>query len=107
MSKFILVVFLALFFGCQSGSKKQSAGEGQKNSTAAVVEKTISIGGMHCDMCVASIEKGINQLEGIESVTACLNDSIAVVVFDESKASLNQIETEIEKRGYKVKAVSE
>lgn len=107
MSKFILVILLALIFGCQSGSKKQSDGEGQENSTAAVVEKNISIGGMHCDMCVASIEKGINQLEGIESVTASLNDSTAIVVFDESKASLNQIETEIEKRGFKVKAVSE
>jgi len=107
MSKFILVIFLALFFGCQSGSKNQSVGEDQENSTAAVVKKTINIGGMHCDMCVASIEKGINQLEGIESVTASLSDSTAIVVFDESKASLSQIETAIEKRGYKVKAVSE
>lgn len=105
MSKFILIIFLALFFGCQSGSKKQSTGEGQESSEAAVIETTISIGGMHCDMCVASIEKGINQLEGIESVTASLSDSTAVVVFDESKASLNQIETAIERRGYKIKAV--
>jgi copper chaperone CopZ len=56
---------------------------------------------------VASIEKGINQLEGIETVTASLSDSTAVVVFDESKSSLGQIEAAIESRGYKVKAVSE
>jgi copper chaperone len=107
MTKFILVIFLALLFGCQSGNKKQSNGEGQENRTAATVEKTINIGGMHCDMCVASIEKGINQLEGIETVTASLSDSTAVVVFDESKSSLGQIEAAIESRGYKVKAVSE
>ncbi|NIU01372.1 MAG: heavy metal transporter, partial [Nitrosopumilaceae archaeon] len=57
-----------------------------------MVEKTVHVGGMHCDMCEASIEKGINELEGIESVQASWNDSVAVVKYDESLASVEDIE---------------
>lgn len=107
MARIFLVVILALFFGCQSGNKKQTDNNATEGKEAALVEKSISIGGMHCDMCVASIEKGINQLEGVESVTASLSDSTALVVFDESKVGLDQIEQAIEQRGYNVKAVAQ
>jgi copper chaperone CopZ len=54
-------------------------------------------------MCVQSIEKGVNQLKGIEFVKANLNDSTAKVKFDVSKTNIAEIEKAIEKRGYSVK----
>ncbi len=71
--------------------------------SAQIVETTINIGGMHCDMCVTSIEKGVNELDGIITVKASLNDSNAVVSYDAQKLDLAEIEKAIEKRGYAVK----
>jgi Cu+-exporting ATPase len=95
---FILIVFVS----CQSGNKnvkEEKSGE----QPVQVVETTINIGGMHCDMCVASVTKGVNELEGVESVVVSLNDSTAVVSYNANKVELSQIEKAIESRGYTIK----
>ncbi len=105
MNKLLLILGIVFFFGCQSGNKEKEQSDGTPVETPLLVEKTVHVGGMHCDMCEASIEKGINELEGIESVQASWNDSVAVVKYDESLASVEDIEKAIEKRGYTVKTV--
>ena len=99
---FLSVLITGLFFlGCQStGNNQEKSGE---SGEAVVVEKTFHISGMHCDMCEASIEKGINELQGIEHVQASWNDLIAIVKFDESVTKMDDIQKAIEKRGYSVK----
>ncbi|MFW5822683.1 MAG: heavy-metal-associated domain-containing protein [Tangfeifania sp.] len=100
---FLSVLITGLFFlGCQSASSnKEKSGE---PSEAAVVEKTFHISGMHCDMCEASIEKGIGELDGIEHVQASWNDSTAIVKYDEAVTGIDDIQKAIEKRGYSVKS---
>ena len=101
MKNLVFLFITIILFSCQPGAKKEvkteTAGEPQ------LTEVTIQVGGMHCDMCVASIEKGVNELEGIESVKATLADSVAVVRFDSKKVDLAAIEKAIEKRGYTIK----
>ena len=99
---FYLIIILA-FVSCQSGTKNKTE-EKTATETAQVVESTINIGGMHCDMCVASIEKGVKELDGIVSVAVSLNDSNAVVSYDASKVDKAKIEKAIEARGYSIKA---
>jgi len=89
------------FLSCQSGSKSNIAEPDAE--PVEVVESTINIGGMHCDNCVASVEKGINALDGIEALTVSLSDSVAIVKYDKSKVKLDDIEKSIEKRGYSIK----
>lgn len=98
----ILVLVIAGFAACQSGNKNAKT-EQAADKPVQVVETTINIGGMDCDMCVKSVEKGVNELAGIQSVQVSLNDSNAVVKYDASKVQLAEIEKAIEKRGYKVK----
>jgi Cu+-exporting ATPase len=98
---FYLIIFLA-FVSCQSGTKNRTEDK-STIETAEVVETTINIGGMHCDMCVASIEKGVKELDGVVSVAVSLNDSTAVVSFDKSKVEQAKIEKTIETRGYSIK----
>lgn len=100
MKKLFYLLIVIAFVSCQSGSKKSGA---VSVEVVKVVEATISIGGMHCDMCVASVTKGVNELEGIESVVVSLNDSTAIVHFNASKTDLTKIEKAIEKRGYSIK----
>lgn len=103
MKKLFYLFVLLAFVSCQSGSKNEESNKETAKAPVQVVEATINVGGMHCDMCVQSIEKGVNQLKGIEFVKANLNDSTAKVKFDASKTNLAEIEKAIEKRGYSVK----
>jgi copper chaperone len=102
MKKLIYLIAVFAFVSCQSGNKNVQQ---EKTPTVPVqtVEATINIGGMHCEDCVASVEKGVKELDGIVSVAVSLNDSIAVVSYDASKVELAKIEKAIEKRGYTVK----
>lgn len=103
MKKLLYLFIILAFVSCQSGNKEQAE---DQTANVELVETTINVGGMHCDMCVNSIEKGVNELDGISFVKANLEDSTAVVKFDASKTDLVKIEKAIEKRGYSVKGDS-
>jgi copper chaperone len=102
MKIFISLMAIFLLLSCQQGNKKQG-----NNSEVPVSqnmhEETLQIGKMHCEMCVASIEKGLINLDGVVYAKAELDDSIAIVRYDASKTNLAEIRTAIEKRGYTVK----
>jgi len=102
MKKLLYLLVILIFVSCQSGNKNKQE-EKAATESAQVVESTINIGGMHCDMCVASIEKGVKELDGIVSVKVSLDDSTAAVSFDGSKVELAKIEKAIEARGYSIK----
>ena len=102
MKKLFYLIFILAFVSCQSGTKNKTE-EKSTIETAQVVESTINIGGMHCDMCVASIEKGVKELDGVVTVAVSLNDSNAVVSYDASKVDKAKIEKAIEARGYTIK----
>ena len=103
MKKIIFLFFILAVVSCQSGSKKQQE-EKTTIQSAEIVETTINVGGMHCDMCVSSIEKGVTELAGVLSVEVSLEDSTAVVSFDKSQLEQSNIEKAIEKRGYTIKS---
>ena len=102
MKKLLILLIVLAFVSCNSGNKK-TTDENSEVKSVELVEATVNIGGMHCDMCVASIEKGVNELEGIESFAVSLTDSTAIVKFDASKVDLTKIGKAIEKRGYSIK----
>lgn len=62
--------------------------------------ETISLPGLQCVMCKNTIESRLADLEGLESITVDVENLNAVVVFDETKLTLAQIETAITKIGY-------
>lgn len=103
MHKVVIILMMLAFISCQSGNKTTQE-ENNTTETVQLIETTINIGGMHCDMCVASVEKGVNSLEGIAEVKVSLNDSNAVVKYDASKVEMTEIEEAIEKRGYSIKS---
>ena len=105
MKKIFYLVFIMAFVSCQTGSKNKQE-EKAVTDSAKIAETTINIGGMHCDMCVASIEKGVNALDGIVKVAVSLNDSNAIVSYDQSKVDLEKIKKAIEARGYSIKTAN-
>ena len=103
MKNWIAILMVVLFMSCQQGAKQQQEKAGAVNA-AALVETTVLISGMHCDMCVASVTKGVAELAGVDSVAVSLSDSSALVLFNPEKTSVDQIEAAIIKRGYTIKS---
>lgn len=66
------------------------------------IELVYHVEGMTCDHCEESIQKGVNQLEGISLVEANHEDSTTRVVFNPTKTNKEEIQKAIEKRGYSV-----
>lgn len=60
------------------------------------------INGMTCRGCEAHVENEVNQLHGIFSVTASYENGNAIVQFDHSVTTIEEIETAIKKTGYKI-----
>ncbi len=102
MRKLILIFSVLFVVACQQGNTNKQQAE-ETAPAAEMKEAVLNIGKMHCEMCVASIEKGLKSVEGVEFVKVNLDDSTAVVQFDETKANINKFKEVIEKRGYVLK----
>jgi copper chaperone len=63
-------------------------------------ETMINIEGMSCQHCVMSVKKAIGALQGIERSDVSIGN--AIVKYDDSKIKKEEIETAIEKVGFKV-----
>ena len=98
-----LVFILGIFFLVSCGGQKKQNEGNDSSAQATLTEVTLNVGGMHCDMCVASIEKGVGAVEGVEFVKTELSDSTTVVKFNETETSLAEVTQAIERRGYTVK----
>lgn len=51
----------------------------------------IKVEGMHCPLCTTAVKKAVNDLEGIEKVSARLNTKEVTVVYDEEKVKIEDI----------------
>ncbi|MCK3682666.1 copper ion binding protein [Maribellus sp. YY47] len=101
MKKVLFLLLTVGLFACGSAEKKT---ETKATAQAEITEVSLSIGGMTCEHCVMSVEKGINSLEGIEAVKVTLADSTAVVKYNASVLQLDDIKEAVKKRGYEVKS---
>lgn len=69
------------------------------------MKKEFSIKGMSCKHCVAKVEEGIQSLPGIQKVKINLKKESAVVKFDESQISPQQIAEKATKVGYPTEVI--
>lgn len=99
--KLILILAIAGLWACQSQPKKETTPATE--TPVANIELTMKVEGMTCDHCEMSIQKGVSELPGIESVVANFEDSTTMVRFNPSLTSEDKIKEAIEKRGYQVK----
>lgn len=100
MKQVLFIAFISILFS--ACSPKQHTADKEK-TPAVMVEMTIKVDGMTCTECEQSIAKGVNELAGIDSISANHLDSTAFVRFDSTKTNLREISAAIAKRGYEVK----
>lgn len=60
----------------------------------------ISLPTIQCGMCVRTIEKALNKVDGIINIGVNVENKKATVTYDDTKTDLSKIETAISKAGY-------
>lgn len=95
MKKALFIALATLTIGACNSPQKSA-----DKVPAVWVEANLKVEGMHCDDCEASIAKGVNELAGIDSISANHEDSTAYVRFDSNKTSMKNISKAIEGRGF-------
>ena len=64
----------------------------------------ITISGMTCGGCVASVTKALEAVNGVNEVTVSLSDNKAMVHYDENLTSTEQLKLAVIKAGYGIEA---
>jgi copper ion binding protein len=62
--------------------------------------ETVKLNSLVCDQCVDTLNKVIGSIDGVSNVDISLTEKQAIVTFDDSKTSLDKIETAITSAGY-------
>jgi copper chaperone len=62
----------------------------------------LKIEGMSCNHCVVRVENALTGVEGVESAKVSLDEKMADVEYDESKADLEKFKKAVDEAGYKV-----
>jgi P-type Cu+ transporter len=68
----------------------------------SVAKETLQIEGMHCASCVASVEKSIKALDGVNIATVNLATETASVEYEDGRLVRDDFRQAVENAGYKV-----
>lgn len=89
--------FLLSYLSCQSGKTDIKTA-----SPENLIEVSIEVKGMTCEGCENTIVKNLDAIAGVEKATASHLDSVALVTFDQSQTSIDELVKSIENTGYTV-----
>ena len=70
-------------------------------------KQALHIGGMTCVNCQNRIEEKMKKLSGIDSVSVDYVSGMAIVIYDESEITINEINATIESQGYTTSEIKE
>jgi copper chaperone CopZ len=98
----LIVGFLA--FACSGENadyvEKQSEDNAETTQLATFAKAEIAVPTIQCKICVANVENGLKEVEGVKEFNVDLEKKIAFVSYDESMTSLAAIEKSIAMEGY-------
>ena len=61
---------------------------------------TLTVNNMQCEACPYIVKKTLERVSGVSKVSVSFKDKSAVVVFDDAKASVNDLTTAASKAGF-------
>ena len=105
MKKLIALLIIAVVaFGCGSQGEKSTQNQEQETVTidpANLETIEIEVHGMTCGGCERTVKNAVEELPGVQEVTASHTDSVAVVIFDKTQAGFGAMKAAINDKGYK------
>ena len=65
-------------------------------------KEELTIGGMTCAACSSTVEKAVNELEGVKASVNLATETLSFEILDTSRNTLTDIEKKVEGSGYRV-----
>jgi mercuric ion binding protein len=87
MTRLMVALVFLLVVSCQS-------------AFAAQQTVTLTVNNMYCEACPYMVKKTLEGVSGVSKVTVSFKDKTAVVVFDDAKASLQDLTSAAAKAGF-------
>jgi periplasmic mercuric ion binding protein len=92
----VLFAFIGIFFIIGCGSTERTDETGHIQTTT----ETISLEGLKCQMCVATVQRAAGNLDGVEHMRIDFDTKVATVSFNSDMVTLTDIEHAIAESGY-------
>lgn len=105
MKKLTFLMLLALMItACNNSQNAENTTDDKKEATKPekIEVALIEVTGMHCDGCVGTITKALQELDGVQKASVSLEQEKARVKFDPSKVGNEDFKLAIEESGYGV-----
>jgi len=61
---------------------------------------TLSVPGMYCELCPATVSKALKKVSGVEKVAASFETKEAIVTFDDAKTNVDALRKATTNAGY-------
>jgi mercuric ion binding protein len=77
--------------------------------SALATDKTaqIKVSGMTCGACAVSVKRGLEKTEGVKSAEVSAEKGLAIVTYEDSRVTEQQLRDAISKTGFKVETTKE
>lgn len=102
---FSFLFMATLLFSCNSSTQtdnKAAVGEEKSIAPEDLLNIKFDVRGMTCEGCENTIKKSVGELPGVVEVSASHTDSMAIVKFDKTLTTIEDITSTINSKGYKV-----
>lgn len=87
MTRLLISLFVGLLISAQPASAAQRT-------------VTLTVTNMYCEACPYMVKKTLERVSGVSTVSVSFKDKTAVVVFDDSKASVEDLTSATAKAGF-------
>ena len=91
-----LIAFILIYF--LGGKAEPTEQDHARDAQQKQVELTL--GGLHCPSCLLAIERGWKRLSGVIDISGNFDTGRAVITFDPSKVSIENLISQVENLGY-------
>ncbi len=97
---FIIVIAFTITSCAQEQKKTEQTSLNDQTKTVAIQKQKMSVGGMSCSACQASVKKAIKSLDGVTDVEVNLEKKFAFFSYDPLKIKPEQIRNAVNDIGY-------
>lgn len=87
MTKLLISLFIGLLISAQPASAAQRT-------------VTLTVNNMYCEACPYMVKKTLERVSGVSQASVSFKDKTAVVVFDDTKARVEDLTTATTKAGF-------
>jgi len=101
MKKILSLLLITVFIYACGGQSSQTESTEVKSIDPANIETVeITVTGMTCNHCEMTIQKAVKALPGVQDVKASHVDEVAIICFDKTQTTVDEMKAAIADKGY-------